>query len=176
VDVLQERNASLQPVTRELHESKRLRVGVAENFKSEAEVAAAFKTAVETIARLGHIMKQTVVPFAGPGTGIQQIERDRKAIGQELFGEIDVVLLPTTATTVPLATNAAANPQGLSSANTAFANYYGLPAMSVPCGFDSNGLPVGLQIVAGPSADLEVLTLGQQYERAGGRFNRHPTL
>jgi aspartyl-tRNA(Asn)/glutamyl-tRNA(Gln) amidotransferase subunit A len=177
VGVLQERNLSQAgDFARQLNETKRLRVGIAKNFKAEPEIAAAFGAAVETIAGLGHIMKQTVVPFAGPSTGIRQIERDRKAIAQELFGEIDVVLLPTTATTVPLEANAAANPQALSASNTAFANYYGLPAMSVPCGFDSNGLPVGLQIVAGPSADLEVLTLGHQYERAGGWFNRHPTL
>jgi aspartyl-tRNA(Asn)/glutamyl-tRNA(Gln) amidotransferase subunit A len=49
-----------------------------------------------------------------------------------------------------------------------FANYYGLPAVSVPCSFDSHGLPVGLQIVARPWDDGAVLQLAWQYERAAG--------
>ena len=56
-----------------------------------------------------------------------------------------------------------------------FANYYGLPAMSVSCGFDRNGLPLGLQIVAKPSGDLDVLTIGHQYEQAAGWFMKHPS-
>src|SRR5262249_2002455 len=128
--------------------------------------------AVETVAGLGHIVKHVVIPFAGPSTGIGHIERDRKTISHELFGEIDVVLLPTTTASVPRTT--AGHPQALSSENTAFANYYGLPAMSVPCGFDPNGLPVGLQIVGKSSGDLDVLTVGQQYEEAGRWFDKHP--
>ncbi len=178
VDALKERNALSRPVdfASELHEPRRLRIGVATNFKADADVAAAFTRAVETVASLGHVMKQTVVPFAGPTTGTRQIERARKAVSRQLFGEIDVLLLPTTTTTVPRAAAAAANPQALSPENTVFANYYGLPAMTVPCGFDSSGLPIGLQIVASPLADLDILTLAQQYERTSAWLDKHPTL
>jgi Asp-tRNA(Asn)/Glu-tRNA(Gln) amidotransferase A subunit family amidase len=86
----------------------------------------------------------------------------------------DVLLLPTTTTTVPRAASASADAQAMSPRNTVFANYYGLPAMTVPCGFDSSGMPIGLQIVAGPWADLDVLSLGQHYERAAGWFEKHP--
>jgi aspartyl-tRNA(Asn)/glutamyl-tRNA(Gln) amidotransferase subunit A len=89
------------------------------------------------------------------------------------FGEIDVLLLPTATTVVPRLTEAK-DPQTLSPENTVFANYYGLLALSVPCGLDSNGLPIGLQIVAGPSGDLDILTLGQQYERAAEWVNGRP--
>jgi aspartyl-tRNA(Asn)/glutamyl-tRNA(Gln) amidotransferase subunit A len=160
--------------SRTLDEQRRLRVGVATNFTADAAIAAVFTRAADTVATLGHSMSQTVVPTAGPTTGLRHIERDRQAITHELFAELDVVLLPTTTTTVPL-TTAAANPQSLSSANTVFANYYGLPAMSVPCGFDPNGLPVGLQIVAKPSGDLNVLTVGHQYEETAGWFMKHPS-
>src|SRR5262245_44222591 len=178
VDVLKERHTLSQPVafTPELDVPRQLRIGVATNFKADTEVAAAFRRAVETVASLGHIMKKTAVPFAGPATGIGHIERDRKTIGGQLFAEIDVLLLPTTTSTVPRAAAAVPNAQALSPENTAFANYYGLPAMSVPCGFDSSGLPVGLQIVAGPWADLNVLTLARQYERTAGWISKHPTL
>jgi aspartyl-tRNA(Asn)/glutamyl-tRNA(Gln) amidotransferase subunit A len=160
--------------SRTLDEQRRLRVGVATNFTADAAIAAVFTRAADTVATLGHSMSQTDVPTAGPTTGLRHIERDRQAITHELFAELDVVLLPTTTTTVPL-TTAAANPQSLSSANTVFANYYGLPAMSVPCGFDPNGLPVGLQIVAKPSGDLNVLTVGHQYEETAGWFMKHPS-
>jgi Asp-tRNA(Asn)/Glu-tRNA(Gln) amidotransferase A subunit family amidase len=54
-----------------------------------------------------------------------------------------------------------------------FANYYGLPAVSVPCGSDSHGLPVGLQIVGRPGDDGAVLQLGSQYEQVAG-FGKTP--
>ncbi|MEW9531481.1 amidase [Microbispora sp. NPDC049125] len=48
------------------------------------------------------------------------------------------------------------------------------PAMSVPCGFTSDGLPVGLQIVGRPWADLDVLRLGHAFEQATGHWRRRP--
>jgi aspartyl-tRNA(Asn)/glutamyl-tRNA(Gln) amidotransferase subunit A len=44
-------------------------------------------------------------------------------------------------------------------------NLTGLPALSVPCGFDSRGLPVGLQIAGRPFDEAMVLRIGQAYER-----------
>jgi aspartyl-tRNA(Asn)/glutamyl-tRNA(Gln) amidotransferase subunit A len=161
---------------RQLNAPRSLRVGVATNFKADADVLAAFNKAVDTVATLGHVMKPTVIPFAGPRMGIQHIERDRKTISGQLFGDIDVLLLPTTTGAVPRVSVAATNPQALSAENTAFANYYGLPAISVPCGFDSNGLPIGLQIVARPSGDLDAIKLAHEYEQAAGWFDRHPAI
>src|SRR6476659_5437962 len=65
---------------RQLNAPRSLRVGVATNFKADADVLAAFNKAVDTVATLGHVMKPTVIPFAGPRMGIQHIERDRKTI------------------------------------------------------------------------------------------------
>jgi len=175
-DVLRESRALPHDggVAREENEPRRLRIGAATNFAGDQPVVAAFHEALQTLADRGYRVTETAVPFAGPGTGIRHIERDRQAIAGQLFGDIDVVLLPTTTTTVPR-TMAAARPQSLSSDNTAFANYYGLPAITVPCGFDANALPLGLQIVARPSADLDVLTLGREYEASAGWFRSHPT-
>ncbi|MCE8426012.1 MAG: hypothetical protein J5U17_09580, partial [Candidatus Methanoperedens sp.] len=84
----------------------------------------------------------------------------------QAFKDIDILLLPTTTTTVPTVKDAGTNPQTLSPENTIFANYYGLPAISVPCGFDKNGLPLGLQIVGKPWDDATVLRLAYQYQIA----------
>jgi aspartyl-tRNA(Asn)/glutamyl-tRNA(Gln) amidotransferase subunit A len=44
-------------------------------------------------------------------------------------------------------------------------NLAGVPALSVPCGFDTHGLPIGLQIVGRPFADATVLRIGHAYEQ-----------
>ena len=48
---------------------------------------------------------------------------------------------------------------------TIYATFAGLPAISVPAGFDARGLPMGLQIIGKPQADLAVLQLAGAYER-----------
>lgn len=50
------------------------------------------------------------------------------------------------------------------------------PAASVPCGFTSGGLPVGVQIVGRPFADMAVLRLAHAFERATGHGTRRPPL
>jgi aspartyl-tRNA(Asn)/glutamyl-tRNA(Gln) amidotransferase subunit A len=43
---------------------------------------------------------------------------------------------------------------------------YGVPAISVPCGFTNNGLPIGLQIAAAPWAEDNAIRLAHAYEQA----------
>jgi amidase len=50
----------------------------------------------------------------------------------------------------------------------------GHPALSVPCGFTSDGLPVGVQIVGRHQDDLGVLQLGHAFEQATGVWRRRP--
>ena len=53
---------------------------------------------------------------------------------------------------------------------------FGLPALSLPCGFTSKGLPVGLQIVGKPQGDLDVLRVAYTMERALKIDTRPPIL
>ena len=48
---------------------------------------------------------------------------------------------------------------------TIYATFAGLPCISIPAGFDARGLPMGLQIIGRPRADLEVLRLAHAYEQ-----------
>jgi amidase len=50
----------------------------------------------------------------------------------------------------------------------------GHPALSVPCGFSAEGLPVGLQIVGRHQDDWGVLQLGHAFEQATGFWRRRP--
>jgi amidase len=52
----------------------------------------------------------------------------------------------------------------------------GAPAISVPCGFSPEGLPVGLQLVGRRGRDLEVLELARAFERATQWARRRPPL
>ena len=56
------------------------------------------------------------------------------------------------------------------------ANFTGLPAISVPCGFTSDGLPVGLQFIGRPFDESTLLQIAYSYERANDWNKRHPRL
>ncbi len=161
LDALAERDGFVGTLMQE----RPLRVGVASNCKVQSEVMDAFETAVEIIRTFGYSMSNVVAPFTDFSKGIANIASDRKTIAGKSFDDIDVLLLPTTTTTT-LTIREAGKPQALSAENTVFANYYGLPAVSVPCGFDRHGLPLGLQIVAKPWDDGAVLRLAHQFQTA----------
>ena len=55
-------------------------------------------------------------------------------------------------------------------------NLAGLPALSVPCGFTSGGLPIGMQLIGQPFNESGLLAIAQAYERAHDWHTRHPSL
>jgi Asp-tRNA(Asn)/Glu-tRNA(Gln) amidotransferase A subunit family amidase len=66
--------------------------------------------------------------------------------------------------------------ESLSAGHTMFANYFGLPAISVPCGFDERGLPLGLQIVGKPRGDVCVLERAYRHQNATDFAERRPLI
>jgi len=96
----------------------------------------------------------------------------------KVFAAVDLVVTPTVAgppTTIEPLTQHADLDAGRTRNAWPFA-VYGLPAISVPCGFTTAGLPVGLQIIGAPFAESTVLALAHAYERATEWHKRHPAL
>jgi aspartyl-tRNA(Asn)/glutamyl-tRNA(Gln) amidotransferase subunit A len=60
--------------------------------------------------------------------------------------------------------------------NTVPFDVYGLPTISVPCGFTHSGLPIGLQISGPHFGESKVLALAHAYERATDWHKRRPEL
>jgi aspartyl-tRNA(Asn)/glutamyl-tRNA(Gln) amidotransferase subunit A len=98
----------------------------------------------------------------------------RRAYGDAL-AEWDAIVLPTTPMTAPLreGQDAVAAAATLTAYTSPF-NLTGLPAISIPCGFDASGLPIGLQLVARPWAEARLLRVARAYERATSWHERWP--
>lgn len=94
----------------------------------------------------------------------------------EVLGQYDAVIAP--ATTLPAGRFDAQpnDPLALSGYLTVPFNVTGNPAMSVCCGFTSEGLPISMQVVGKPFDEAMVLRVGAAYERASAWRHRRPTL
>jgi aspartyl-tRNA(Asn)/glutamyl-tRNA(Gln) amidotransferase subunit A len=100
----------------------------------------------------------------------RELDQERRR-ARDFFSEVDLLITPTMPTPAPAIADLKKDPDALRPAelkllrNTRPFNVWGLPAISVPCGFTKAGLPIGLQI-AGPHwrEDL-VLRLAQAYEQ-----------
>jgi aspartyl-tRNA(Asn)/glutamyl-tRNA(Gln) amidotransferase subunit A len=57
---------------------------------------------------------------------------------------------------------------------TAPFNLTGLPAISIPCGFDRQGLPIGLQMIAAPWNEAQLLRAARAYESETAWSERRP--
>src|SRR5260221_124761 len=155
--------------------TKNSRIGIVKNFKATDEVRTAFLNAVETFRSLGSTIGDIDAPLEFSSFAIGNIEEDRKTISQSLFKDIDVLLLPTTTDVTPGIEEArAGGPQAVSADNTFFCNYYGLPAISIPCGFSKNGLPLGLQIVGPRWGEGNVLDIAHTFQQATRWHLEHP--
>ena len=107
-----------------------------------------------------------------------------KAFAEAVFSQVDVLATPTIRTILPTlaSTDVDHGPAETAhrfmavSANTRPFNYLGLPAISVPCGFDPNGCPIGLQIAGRPFAEARVMKVADAYQRDTDWHRRRPAL
>ncbi len=94
------------------------------------------------------------------------------------FRTCDLLLGPATPTTAFALGEKSDDPLAmyLGDLFTVGANLAGVPAVSLPCGFDSNGLPVGLQLQAPAMGDERLLAAAHQYQTATDWHQQRPAL
>ena len=92
------------------------------------------------------------------------------------FASVDVLLTPTAPSTAFAAGAHADDPLAMYLADllTIPANLAGLPAINVPCGFDSAGLPIGVQLIGNVLEEPLLLQVAHQYEQSADVMARRP--
>jgi len=92
------------------------------------------------------------------------------------FGQVDLLAGPVTVSTAFKIGEKCEDPLAMYLVDlfTVGANLAGIPAMSVPCGFSSDGLPIGLHLQAPAFAEALLLQAGHQYQQATDWHTRRP--
>ena len=120
-------------------------------------------------------------------TAQQYIQAQRELLQQrrqilQIFERVDLILTPTTPMLAPTFEELQAQPDQLRNKemimlrNTRPFNVYGLPCISVNCGFSKSGLPIGLQIIGAPGAEGSVLALAHAYQQQTEWHKQKPAL
>jgi aspartyl-tRNA(Asn)/glutamyl-tRNA(Gln) amidotransferase subunit A len=114
--------------------------------------------------------------------GRRDLDRLRHAVGA-VFSTVDLLITPTTPLLPPTVQDAIDDPGtppaggvAPSLRNTQPFNIYGLPSISIPCGFSRNGLPIGLEISGPRLGEPVVLALADAYEHATQWGERTPPI
>ncbi|KAF3435859.1 hypothetical protein FNV43_RR22951 [Rhamnella rubrinervis] len=99
----------------------------------------------------------------------------------EIFKKVDVIVTPTTAMTAPKIPSSALKDGETNMQVTAnlmrfviAGNLLGLPAITVPVGYDKQGLPIGLQLIGRPWAEASLLRLASAIEELFAKSKKRP--
>jgi len=133
-----------------------------------------------------HINARMFASYAVPGVYYVEAQSRRgpvlQAFAQEVFSKVHVLASPTIKVCLPTLAETdvdAGAPDGMAKStavvgNTRPFNYLGLPVVSVPCGFDPNGLPISLSLAAKPFAEAMALKMGDAYQRDTDWHSQRP--
>jgi aspartyl-tRNA(Asn)/glutamyl-tRNA(Gln) amidotransferase subunit A len=184
--VLAGRGATIVPLTLPLMDAVATYAAVVSRVEGAAIHAEWMRQRPQDFAT--HINARMFPGYAIPATYYVEALSRRgpilKAFAKEVFSQVDLLVTPTIRTCLPTlaATDIDSGPPGTEQAalgistNTRPFNYLGLPSMSIPCGFDPNGLPIGLQISGRPFAEAAVLQAGDAYQRDTDWHARRPAI
>jgi aspartyl-tRNA(Asn)/glutamyl-tRNA(Gln) amidotransferase subunit A len=108
----------------------------------------------------------------------QQVRTLIKQDFEEVFRQVDLLITPTTPTAAFAIGEKTADPlqMYLSDIFTISVNLSGLPAISMPCGFTSDNLPIGLQCIGKHFDEETILRVSHAYEQSTDWHRRRPAL
>ncbi len=170
---------SLRVIKRLVADVREVRLEVSEDRTVQAAESYAYHA--ENVAKSPELYQPETLRRIRSGerfSAAEYIQRRReldeaRRRAQEIFAEVDLLVTPTTPLPAPAISELKKDPSALRPAelkllrNTRPFNVWGLPAISVPCGFTRSGLPMGLQIAGPPWREDWVLNLAYSYEQAG---------
>ena len=169
----------------ELHDEVRLEIS-ADRTLASAEAYAYHKDFLARSpelyqpATLARIKSGEKISEADAERARQELAASRLAIGK-VFDEIDVLLTPTVPIPPPSIAELKENPEKLRPTelvmlrNTRPFNVWGIPAISIPCGFTKSGMPIGLQLATAPWKP-DILHVAHAYEQATEWHKRTPDM
>jgi aspartyl-tRNA(Asn)/glutamyl-tRNA(Gln) amidotransferase subunit A len=132
----------------------------------------------ETLRRIQTGAKVTATDYVLHRRAMDQMRHNIS----DVFKDVDVLVTPTTPIPPPAIAELQQNPDLLRPReilllrNTRPVNVWGLPAISIPCGFTQAGLPIGLQIIGPHWGEARVLQLAHAYERVTVWHKRQPKI
>lgn len=161
----------LKPKVREVRDVKLPLLHVAENGTYDVELYHYQKPFFDKNPELYHPWSQRqmnelkqvqTIPYVETLKRVRECRRNIRYT----FEQVDVLLLPTMREPAPLISETVNETHHRPHSNTSPFNHFGTPAMTVPCGFSKNGLPIGLQIVGPAYGEPAVLSVGYAYQQS----------
>jgi aspartyl-tRNA(Asn)/glutamyl-tRNA(Gln) amidotransferase subunit A len=111
------------------------------------------------------------------GADYVQAQRGRNVVCASIasvMGKVDLLALPSSAQPAWSFLDEAGRPNWKRTSFTRLFNVTGQPALSLPCGFNAAGLPIGLQLAGRPFEEATVLAAARSYEQAHDWHRRRP--
>jgi aspartyl-tRNA(Asn)/glutamyl-tRNA(Gln) amidotransferase subunit A len=121
---------------------------------------------------LNEVKKVETVAYIETLKRIRECRRDIQGV----FELVDVLVLPTMREPAPLISETVNETHRRPPSNTSAFNHFGTPAITLPCGFSKDGLPIGLQIVAAPWRETVVLSVAHAYQQSTDWHKRTPPI
>jgi aspartyl-tRNA(Asn)/glutamyl-tRNA(Gln) amidotransferase subunit A len=110
------------------------------------------------------------VPYVETLKRVRECRRDIRRV----FEQVDILALPTMREPAPLISETVNETHQRPHSNTSAFNHFGTPAITVPCGFSKDGLPIGLQLVGAPFCEPVVLSIAYAYQQSTDWHQRTP--
>ena len=121
---------------------------------------------------MNELKKVETVPYVETLKRIRECRRDIKRV----FERVDVLVLPTMREPAPLISETINETHHRPHSNTSSFNHFGTPAITTPCGFSKDGLPIGLQIVGPAYGEPVVLSVAYKYQQSTGWHKKTPPI
>ena len=171
----------LKRLVREVRDITLPRLNVAENGTYDVELYHYQKPYFDKSPELYHPWSQRqmkelrLVQTVSYIETLKRVRECRRDI-RRVFEQVDILALPTMREPAPLISETVNETHQRPPSNTSPFNHFGTPAITVPCGFSKDGLPIGLQLVGAPFHESTVLSIAHAYQQSTDWHLRQPAI